>query len=675
MFLDITWHEIDMSRVKNSEIAHKHCRPSGGSYKQPNDAVCPSQQDLPFPCPCVETSHTSQLKPKRGPVLLIIPPGNISTWIDEIHKTFGKSGGNYKVKIVLIWNQAPSALKQYQFNRGRDYNDIVVGDDWKPQPGQTRVFCITTPQSCKKLMNENLSKTWVQITGKQRMGRKLNSQYGACHSRVIFDEAHGWKNATTDVMTFIRGLNGKFADLGNMNFGERPGFYNDDRPRKWFLSGTPIDTSPGDFIGSMSCLERPSWSKKDESPYYNCKSAFMERWGKAFMSYLNANDKGQQEKTIAEKRNELLEAEEYFPETLPLFLIRRTDKTLLFGEELLKLPDLHVKIVECTTPPPLKTKIQDIRTQIINDLAEEREKARRDWVKNGSLGAAPLLANKKVLTLTHRLRVLADLPGMVDLVRAQRLACTFNEAQKMKWWLNDEKSPWRKRVAEVCKGSGKVAFLENLLTRTLPSNEKLVCVTDFPIVAELLSLVRSSSSKVHYYSVSLLSLPLFPLNKASLYIKDRLITRPQYIERVLHITVGFFHSKTKLGMRKALVDGFQEYLDPNNDNVAVPKYKQDFRPRVLIAVTGVIAVGFTLTMANNLVKFDICYSSGTDRQVYKRIHRIGQKRECTIWKFLQEDSPDEKAVMARAEKKSIFIDKAYELKPEDIEMPDAGVDA
>lgn len=52
-----------------------------------------------------------------------------------------------------------------------------------------------------------------------------------------------------------------------------------------------------------------------------------------------------------------------------------------------------------------------------------------------------------------------------------------------------------------------------------------------------------------------------------------------------------------------------------------------------------------------------------DRQVYKRVHRIGQKNPYTIWLTLAIDSPDEQAVSDRAQKKSMFIDKAYELKP------------
>ena len=54
------------------------------------------------------------------------------------------------------------------------------------------------------------------------------------------------------------------------------------------------------------------------------------------------------------------------------------------------------------------------------------------------------------------------------------------------------------------------------------------------------------------------------------------------------------------------------------------------------------------------------------------MHRIGQQRECTIWKLLATDSLDEKAVLLRAEKKALFIEKAYETKQDFFEEMQQG---
>lgn len=91
------------------------------------------------------------------------------------------------------------------------------------------------------------------------MGRKYYDQYGACHSRIIFDEAHYYKNSSTKIITFISNLNGCFKTRAADHYEQRPGGWEDDRPLKWFLSGTPVGTLPADLAGSSTTPWRPSW--------------------------------------------------------------------------------------------------------------------------------------------------------------------------------------------------------------------------------------------------------------------------------------------------------------------------------------------------------------------------------------------------------------------------------
>lgn len=91
-------------------------------------------------------------------------------------------------------------------------------------------------------------------------------------SRIIFDEAHYYKNPSDG---FIKSLNNTFTKPGPSGTP----WYQDHRPYKWSLSATPIDTSPADFIGSRSILERPSWSEEG-STFYWCRQSIFDRWGK-----------------------------------------------------------------------------------------------------------------------------------------------------------------------------------------------------------------------------------------------------------------------------------------------------------------------------------------------------------------------------------------------------------
>lgn len=55
------------------------------------------------------------------------------------------------------------------------------------------------------------------------MGSRDHKPYGACHSRIILDQAHYFKSTRTQIKSFIRNLNGKFVDLGERDYGERLG--------------------------------------------------------------------------------------------------------------------------------------------------------------------------------------------------------------------------------------------------------------------------------------------------------------------------------------------------------------------------------------------------------------------------------------------------------------------
>ena len=60
-----------------------------------------------------------------------------------------------------------------------------------------------------------------------------------------------------------------------------------------------------------------------------------------------------------------------------------------------------------------------------------------------------------------------------------------------------------------------------------------------------------------------------------------------------------------------------------------------------------MCVGLTLHKAANLVKFDLDFSDGNDRQVIKRIRRIGQDRPCHVWRLMTVDNTEEFLVKLR----------------------------
>ena len=73
-----------VEREERLSVAIKrHLAPPTDKYKQTRADSCPEDATFPIICPCQETKLASQIHRKLGPNLLIVLPGNLTTWVDE----------------------------------------------------------------------------------------------------------------------------------------------------------------------------------------------------------------------------------------------------------------------------------------------------------------------------------------------------------------------------------------------------------------------------------------------------------------------------------------------------------------------------------------------------------------------------------------------------------------
>lgn len=96
-----------------------------------------------------------------------------------------------------------------------------------------------------------------------------------------------------------------------------------------------------------------------------------------------------------------------------------------------------------------------------------------------------------------------------------------------------------------------------------------------------------------------------------------------------------------------------EYLHP-----PCPPEKQ---PQFLVATSRTVSTGLTLTRANHLIKLDVDYLDGHDRQCLKPIYRYGQKSKCFVSRFLTKDNYEEVMVKRRQEFRSGIVAQSYDL--------------
>lgn len=104
-------------------------------------------------------------------------------------------------------------------------------------------------------------------------------------------------------------------------------------------------------------------------------------------------------------------------------------------------------------------------------------------------------------------------------------------------------------------------------------------------------------------------------------------------------------------------DLFQE--DPDVVERIEPFATQDQRPVVLMATANLCAMGLNLHRAHHLVKLDVDFLDGGDRQALKRIYQIGQLLICYAWRFITTDNTEHRMVRLRQELRAGIVNEAY----------------
>ena len=125
---------------------------AGDTYHQPESESYPSQARLPFLWPCEELKPTAKISRKLGTELLIVLPGNVTSWIYEIESMF--SVDKEKPYLVLITGgthgylapkcERPTVKNGIQSKRTLPTKEMV-GLNQQPFFLLIRFFTISTP--------------------------------------------------------------------------------------------------------------------------------------------------------------------------------------------------------------------------------------------------------------------------------------------------------------------------------------------------------------------------------------------------------------------------------------------------------------------------------------------------------------------------------------------------
>ena len=82
-------------------------------------------------------------------------------------------------------------------------------------------------------------------------------------------------------------------------------------------------------------------------------------------------------------------------------------------------------------------------------------------------------------------------------------------------------------------------------------------------------------------------------------------------------------------------------MDMASRHRTIERFRNDASVGALIATTGAVKEGLTLTVANHAIFYDRNFSLDDYLQAQDRIHRISQERPCHVYKLIMRDSIDE----------------------------------
>ena len=441
--------EVCKSRSKDDK---KHL-PKDAKATSENEHLKCLTDPYPFCCPCVPNSSSSKLRPKPGPHLILAPLILLPTWkdqwaqnIDDQHRT--------KMKLLV---QHGNIIHRENYATEDDISRIRSGyieDRVVPQIGSESYVVLTTSQSfgvhVKKLFSRNKD-NWVEDS--------------VVWGHIIKDECHTEKNPENNAPLHIRTIMKKASA----------------KPYLWPVSGTPTTNSPKDLLAYMALLEREWW--KDDVNFKKFLTTEIVDMASQMDKYVKAADSSIDDmKLVIEWYNALLKQ----------FMIRRTGDSRWFNDDLVKLPPHIHEDVDVPVVPEYEKIVEQCKTDIVEAANEAYTKAKRAWEKGGQRTPEPK-PKPPAENLTHRARMVTDIPGLAILAKRYDMALTFEEIAKNGWLTNEEESPYAKNLDMLFKSSGKLQYLEKLVrgrgTGKDGRKHRMLVVSFTPVIAFIVNIV------------------------------------------------------------------------------------------------------------------------------------------------------------------------------------------
>ncbi|KAL9635529.1 MAG: hypothetical protein Q9204_002594 [Flavoplaca sp. TL-2023a] len=640
------WDDVDQARARPDGGGDEHLPASTPDHPQDPHARCPSDK-FTVQCPCQEWSFSHRLRCKLGPHLIVVPASMIDTWINNFHKIFGFKDRPHDMTLGLQWyGSTRASLKHLAVTKELEER-CVVNDAWCPYVGQENIIILTTT-NVKTFPQSQYKKTFrftTLVEDAHGVSNEVDTSREAdavCWASISLDEAHKIQNASNAVITAIANTDRRFwrqSDLLDDRNAHLPVNSRSSVPNKFFLTGTPWERSPLNMEGHLHCLRQPGWSRPD-SPFHGLT---VDNFADLTKRHGNIIKAIENEQAISVSSTDCRKLITDIRSLLPLFMIRRTDESVMWGKRLIPLPPLHVDWRAFETPRQYREAITANRQMEAHKELTRYQEAYQNWAKKNqklpsehqsAKPAAPTSSMRKKAP-NLRLRTVATFPALVDYLRDE----------------NDDLVPSALTIEDIDKR--RDLFLRNL-GPILDNSPK------YQAILELIDGIWPAPNEPGHFRKGhdkLVVVSVFPI--AAWLVTEGLRRRG--------LKADLFASTVSQSSRDWLAVAFQE--DPDLTVGITPQPTAETTPFFLSGSSETIGLGLTLTRAHHLIKLDVDFLYGQDRQIVKRIWRIGQRQECFVWRFITIDNTEEVLVQRRQEVRGKIVSKSFALPTRDYDIP------
>lgn len=106
------------------------------------------------------------------------------------------------------------------------------------------------------------------------------------------------------------------------------------------------------------------------------------------------------------------------------------------------------------------------------------------------------------------------------------------------------------------------------------------------------------------------------------------------------------------GYKYARIDGT---MRANQRDASLTALETDPECTIMLASLAVCSVGLNLVAANQVILADSWWAPAIEDQAVDRVHRLGQKKETTVWRLVMNDSIEDQVLNIQAEKRKLMM--------------------